>query len=201
MEWPLASPRAPMTFPTVATSPATMTYCPCVIAQCTHPHHPQRAPALCSRGHTLQPALTTCQYPGNLKPSFNQRPSFCLRVFDLDAQMLRWTDSHSSSGRCSLWLPHSQYFCGPERGRGEKTVPHTSDHSPILFSYRSDHSNCCPSSLWTSWSGTVVSALRVAYMDWVERLFTGRELSPLSFLAHDKGLLFKCSQVFIISPK
>lgn len=39
------------------------------------------------------------------------------------------------------------------------------------------------------------------YMDWVDRLFTGRELSSLSFLAHDKGLLFKGDQVFLISPK
>lgn len=85
--------------------------------------------------------------------STNGPPSVSVCV-QLDTEMLRWRDSHSSTGSCSLWLPHTHSFCGPEGGRGGKSVPHTSDHSPILFSYRTDHSNCCPASLWTSWSGT-----------------------------------------------
>ncbi len=154
MEWPLVSPRAPMTFPAAATSPATMTYCPCVTAPRTQPRHPQKAPAPCSRGHFLHPALTACRHPGDFSQlSTNGPPSVSVCV-QLDTEMLRWRDSHSSFGPCSLWLSHSHSFCVPEGGRGGKSVPHTSDHSPILFSYRTDHSNCCPASLWTSWSGT-----------------------------------------------
>lgn len=53
MEWPPDSPRAPTTFPAAATSPATMTYYPCVTAPRTHPHRLQKAPALCSRRHAV----------------------------------------------------------------------------------------------------------------------------------------------------
>lgn len=124
MEWPPASPRAPMTSPAAATSPATTTYCPCATAPRTRPRHPQKAPAPCSRGRSLRPGsdsvpayqATSSQLSTNGPPSV----SVCVR---LDTEMLRWRDSHSSSGPCSLWLPHSHSFCGPEGGRGRKECP------------------------------------------------------------------------------
>lgn len=154
MEWPPASPRTPMTFPAAPTSPATMTYFPCVTAPRTRPRHPQKAPAPCSRGDTLHQALTACSastQPTALNPPPPHPVSVCVQV---DTEMLSWRNSHSSPGPCSLWLPHWPSSCGPEGRRGGKSVPHTSNHSSLLFSYSTNQRNCCTASLWTPWGGT-----------------------------------------------
>lgn len=201
MEWPRASPRVPTSFLAAATFPATTTFCPCATVPHIHPRPPQKAPAPCSRVRILHVAQTACWQLGN-QTSANSPPFVSVCVW-LDTKTLRWRDSRSSSGPWSLCLLHSHSFCSQEDGRGGKSVPHTSDRSPILFCYITNHSNCCLACIWTSSSGTLLfqTLLRAAYMNWVDSLFAGRELSSHSFLSYDIGLLFKSSQVFILSPK
>lgn len=93
-------------------------------------------------------------------------------------------------------------FLWPRRRKGRKECPtHQQPFTDFIFLYWS--LNLLPSSLGTFWSGTwwFQTELRAAHMDLMDRLFTRRELSSCPFLAHDIDLLFKGSQVSIMSPK
>lgn len=196
MEWLLASPRAPMTFP--ATSPATMTYCPCVTAQRTHPRHLPKAPALCSKGHTLRSALTACQHLGNLQLTFKQLSLHSSsNMFDSNSQMLRCGDSHGYSGCC---LAHTHTFSWPRRSDGRKVcTTHQRPFNHFIF-------------LW-KWSLKLLPIFFVDLLKW-NVMVPNRAKDSVHGLcgltailtlilcpAHNEGLLFKGSQVFIISPK
>ena len=121
----------------------------------THTSSPPREPQL--------PAVegSPCTWPwqrASIQATFSQLStngppsvSVCL-IFD--TEMMRWRDSHSSSWTRLSLAPSLTIFL-PWRREGDERVSHTpATIRPFYFLIETDCSNCCPASLWTSWSGT-----------------------------------------------
>lgn len=189
MEWPPASPRTPMTFPVAPTCPATTTYSPCVTAPRTRPRHPQRVPAPSSRGR--QPSARPRQRAGppGQRLANPQPPALPHRVsvrVQVDTEMLRWRDSFTrtllslASSLTLFLLPPT-----PPRGRrGRKECP-THQRPLIHFIFLQNSPQLLRGHFMDllKWNIVFPTVLWTVYNARADRLFTGRELPPHSFLA------------------